>query len=231
MAKLTLNDLYTRTINQSGADEDKYTSSIFLQDVNILVQDIWSEVVRQKKGSDNWDIWTTDIVINQNEYTGPKSTSIDVWAEYIEDISVIFWAETYETTWALKYIPVKQADIEQISNWEYYGAYQPKTQPIYFQRDWSVFIAPTPLEWWKVKITWVRSIASWDWTLSTEEDETKLPLFMLETIVAGCVWKASTYKRIPLNEIIALKNDYMQEKELSISKIASPWVFFNVFPD
>ena len=231
MAKLTLNDLYTRTINQSGADEDKYTSAIFLQDVNILVQDIWSEVVRQKKGSGNWDIWTTDIVINQNEYTGPKSNSIDVWVQYIEDISIIFWAETYETTWALKYIPVKQADIEQISNWEYYGSYQPKTQPIYFQRDWSVFIAPTPLEWWKVKITWVRSIASWDWTLSTEEDATKLPLFILETIVAWCVWKASTYKRIPLNEIIALKNDYMQEKELSISKIASPWVFFNVFPD
>jgi hypothetical protein len=49
MANITLTSMYNRVIEQTGISTSQYTTPKFLEDVNILVQDIWSEVVKQKR--------------------------------------------------------------------------------------------------------------------------------------------------------------------------------------
>lgn len=231
---ITLQDLYDRVIDQINIETSRYTSAKFLMDVTMIVQDIWSEVVKKRQWNSNWDIWTSDTVSLQDEYTKPFVSSEDVWADYIETLSINYDWETYTETWSLKYIPCKLATNEQINNWEYYLECQSKSNPIYFQRDKSVFIAPEPrtTEVWvnRIKITWIRSIDTWNWTLATTETETKLPLQMLETIVVWCVWKASIVKRLAKNEINDYKNDYLLEKQNSIYKMENNWVFYNDYP-
>lgn len=231
---ITLQDLYNRVIDQTNIETSRYTSAKFLMDASMIVQDIWSEIVKKRQWNSNWDIWNTNTVSLQDEYTKPFVSSEDVWADYIETLSINYNWETYPETWNLQYINCKLATNEQINNWEYFLEYQPKFNPIYFQRDKSVFIAPEPrtIDIWvnRIKITWIRSIATWDWTLATTETETKLPLHILETIVVWCVWKASILKRLAKNEINDYKNDYLLEKQDSIYKMENNWVFYNDYP-
>ena len=235
MANITLTSMYNRVIEQTGISTSQYTTPKFLEDVNILVQDIWSEVVKQKRWNSNWDIWYTDTIALQDEYTKPTLSSSVTWAAYIENLSIIYDDLTYNQTWNKQYIPCNLATEKQIANWEYYLENQPKTSPIYFQRDWSVFIAPEPRtsEVWvnRVKVTWVRNIASWAWDMNTTETDIKLPVSMLETIVVWCVWKASIIKRVDRNEIAWLKQDYLYEKQQSLYKLDDNWTFLLEFPN
>lgn len=232
---ITLQDLYERVIDQINIETSKYTSAKFLMDLSMIAQDIWSEVVKKRQWNWNWDIWNTDPISLQDEYTTPLVTSENVWADYIENISISYDWEVYTETWNMKYIPCKQASEQQIKEWEYYLEYQPKTQPIYFQRDKSLFIAPDPRSnkvWTnRIKITGIRSIDSGNWTLTTTEQDTRLPLSMLETLVIGCVWKASIVKRLAKNEINDYKNDYLTEKQNSLYKMENHWVFYNDYPN
>lgn len=232
---ITLQNLYDRVIDQINIETSRYTSAKFLMDISMIAQDIWSEVVKKRQWNWNWDIWTSDTVSLQDEYTKPYVTSENVWADYIENISISYDWETYTETWNIKYIPCKQATETQIKEWEFYLENQPKTQPIYFQRDKSIFIAPDPrsTEVWtnRIKITWIRSIDSGNWTVATTEEDIKLPLFMLETLVVGCLWKASIVKRLAKNEINDYKNDYLLEKQNSLYKMENNWVFYNDYPN
>jgi hypothetical protein len=207
----------------------------FLEDVNVIVQDIWSEVSKKKLWNSNWDIWYTDTVSLQDEYVKPLATSTTIWAEYIENLSIAYDNLTYDQTWNKQYIPCTDATESQIANWEYYLEHQPKTNPIYFQRDKSVFIAPDPRsdEIWtnRIKVSWVRSVDSWNWTTSTTETDMNIPNFMLETIVIWCIWKAWIIKVLDRNEIAWLKNDYIYEKQQTIYKLDNHWTFINEFPN
>lgn len=232
---ITLQDLYNRVIDQINIETTKYTTTKFLWDLHMIVQDIWSEIVKKRQWNSNWDIWTTDTVSLQDEYTKPLVTSEDTGADYIETLSISYDWETYLDTWNIKYIPCKLATEEQIRNWNYYLENQSKSNPIYFQRDKSVFIAPEPRtnQVWtnRIQVTWIRSIASWAWEITTTESEIKLPLHMLETMVVWCVWKASIVKRLAKNEINDYKNDYLVEKQNSIYKMDSWWIFYLDYPN
>jgi len=232
---ITLQDLYDRVILQLNIETTRYTTVMFLKDIHYIVQDFWSEVVKKNKWNNNWDIWYTNTVSLQDEYKTPQVTSVDVWADYIDSISISFDWNIYSETWNIKYIPCNIATETQINNWEYYLEYQPKTQPIYFQRDNSIFIAPDirSNEIWinRIKITWNKSINSWSWTLTTTETEIKLPLQVLETIVIWCLWKASIIKRLDKSEINDYKNDYLLEKQNSLYKIIDNSPFVLEFPN
>jgi hypothetical protein len=48
MANITLGSMWTRVTDQINISQTKYTSVRFLEDVNVIVQDIWSEVSKKK---------------------------------------------------------------------------------------------------------------------------------------------------------------------------------------
>ena len=143
MANITLLSMYNRLLTQVTSSSD-YTSTMFLEDAHIITQDIWSEVCKKKLGNSNWNIWYTDTVSLQDEYTKPLVSSTNIGAEYIENISVSYDSLIYTNTGKKQYIVCTPATDVQIANWEYYLENQPNTQPIYFERDKSVFIAPDP---------------------------------------------------------------------------------------
>lgn len=234
MANITLSTLYNR-VKSKISSSWTYSEANFLEDIHFIAQDFWSEVVAKKKWTTNWDIWYADTVSLQDEYTYPFVSSTTVWAEYIEDISVNFDWLTYDQTWLKQFIHCSLATVEQISNWEYYLEHQSKNNPIYFERDWSIFIAPdirsNEVWTWRLKITWIRSLDSWNWTTTTSETDIKLPIHALETLSVWCIRQANSRWRLNRSELEPYRNDYEKAKQDSVFKLSNWWPFILEFPD
>lgn len=233
MAALTVNSLYNRVVAQAYTPSD-YTSTLFLEDLNIITQDFWSEVVSLQKAQRNWDIWTADTVTLQDEYTKPPITSTSVGAESIENIAIAYQSDTYTETGNLQYTPARIATDSERSNWEFCLENQSNLDPIYFERDGSIFIAPEPrtseVGTNRLQIKGIKSIASGSWTTATTETETKLPLYVLEVLTLGCIWKAHAYLRRDRNVILDSKAEYTKEKMDAIRKMYTEVPFLNEYP-
>ena len=233
MAALTVNSLYNRVVAQAYTPSI-YTSTLFLEDIHIITQDFWSAVIANQKTNSNWDIWLADTVSLQDEYSLPAVSSTTVGAEFIENISIAYTSDTYTDTGLIEYTPCRPATYAERGNWNYYLENQPITDPIYFERDGSVFIAPDPRSTEvgtnRIEIKGTRSIASGSWTTSTTETQTKLPLFVLEVLVIGCIWKAHAYLERDRAIINDAKNEYINEKRDAINKMDVEQPFLNQYP-
>jgi len=222
MPNLTLNSFYTR-IWQREFTDSTYTSTFFLEDAHIIAQDMWSDIIYARKGNRNWDIWLADTVSLQDEYTKPAVTSTTVWMDYLHTVSVAYSDDTYTETGGLQYKLCRQATEEEIKNWTRLLEEQPIEEPIYFEADWSLFIAPDPrsteVGTGRLRLTGARSIASGGWTTSTTETETKLPLFLLDTLYYGIVWKANEFMRRDAGVIQGKFNFYEMMKIKNIRKL------------
>lgn len=215
MPNLTLSSYYTRIVAREYPDST-YTSAFFLEDAHIITQDIWSDIIYARKGNTNWDVWLADTVALQDEYTSPAKSSTVVGADWIESLSIAYQSDTYTDTGSLKFTPCKKATIEQIKEWTRLSQELSKETPIYFESDGSVFIAPDPrstqVGTGRIRITGVRSNASGGWTTSTTEQETKLPLFMLDVLYYGIAWKTHEFMRRDPNIVQSKYNFYLEQK-------------------
>ena len=94
---------------------------------------------------------------------------------------------------------------------------------MYFESDGSIFIAPDPRSTEvgtnRLRLTGVRSIASGGWTTATTESETKLPLFLLDTLYYGVAWKANEFMRRDANIVQSKFNFYDMMKAKNIRKL------------
>lgn len=233
---MSFTNLYARIAWDDGlayVSTTQYTSTMFLEDIWIIWQDIKAIIDSKRKGDFSWDIWLTDTVSLQDEYTQPNVSSTTVWASYIETLSVTYDNETYTDTGLKKYIPCRNASYAEMSNWNWYLENQPKTDPIYFQKDGSIFIAPDPrsdeVGTNRIQIKGIRSLATGNWTLSTTIEDTKLPLNFEEVLVYWCVWKAMQRVRREPNVIANAKNEYLYERDNAINLLNSHESFINPF--
>ena len=222
MPNLTLNSFYTR-IWQREFTSSEYTSTVFLEDAHLIAQDIWSDIIYARKGNRNWDIWLADTVALQDEYTKPAVSSTTVGADYIHSVSVAYSGDTYTGTGGLQYKLCRQATEEEIKDWTRLLEEQSIEDPIYFEADGSLFIAPDPraTEVWtnRIRLTGARSVASGGWTTATTEQETKLPLFLLDTLYYGIAWKANEFMRREPTLIQSKFNFYESMKIKNIRKL------------
>lgn len=222
MPNFTLSSFYTRIWDREYTDST-YTTAKFLEDAHIITQDMWSDIIYARKGNRNWDIWLADTVSLQDEYTKPAVSSTDVGADYIHTVSVAYSDDTYTETGTLQYTLCRQATEEEIKNWVRLLEEQSIEEPIYFEADNSIFIAPDPRsdEVWtgRLRLTGARSIASGGWTTSTTEQETKLPLFLLDTLYYGIAWKANEFMRRDENILDRKQAKYEQMKIRNIRKL------------
>jgi len=233
MANILLSDIYD-TVAQDAYTTPEYDTDQFLKDIHRVTQDFWSEVVWLRKADWNWDIWLTDTVSLQSEYTDPPVTSTSVWAAYIDSVAVTYDSTTYTDTGLIDYTVAKRATDAQIANWNWYLENQPNNLPLFFERDGSVFIAPDPrsneVGTNRLQIKGIRSIASGSWTLSTSETEIKMPVFCLTVLEFGCIWKAHVFERRDRGVILDAKTEYENEKRTAINKIFVDKVFLNSYP-
>ena len=141
MPNISLASLKSRVV-QANFTDSTYTNEIYLDQAHVIAQDIWSDIIYARKGNKNWDIWLTDTVALQNEYTRPTVTSTNVGADMIESVSIAYTDDTYTNTGGKVYIPCTQATVEQIKDWNRLLEEQDRDNPIYFYSDDSIFIAP-----------------------------------------------------------------------------------------
>jgi len=236
MALLTLNNLYSRVTWDLGfgyISTSDYSTSNFLEDIDVIAKDYYAHYLKRNKGFSNWDIWDADTVALQDEYhMSPTSETVNPFV--IEDVYITYWSDTYNETGNKQYIHCTLASEEQRINWEYYLENQPKTSPVYFERDGSIFIAPearTSEAWvWRIRIKGIRSIASRWWTTSTTEIDVKLPQTALEVLVYWVVWKIAERKRRDENIIQARRATYIQERDESINLANPELPFYNEYP-
>lgn len=134
MANILLSDIFA-TVAQDAYTTPEYTSTQFLKDIHRVTQDFWSEVVGLRKADGNWDIWLTDTVSLQSEYTDPPVTSTSVGAAYIDSVAVTYDSTTYTDTGLIDYTVAKRATDAQIANWNWYLENQPNNLPLFFERD------------------------------------------------------------------------------------------------
>lgn len=235
MPNLTVNDILTDAYEEAYAtSEYKASNTLWLKHLHLIAQEVWSKAIKRKKANSNWDIWFTDTVSLQDEYKNPSMSSTVVWAQHIENISVSYDSTVYAETSNKIYTPCRDAMDYEIANWNYYLENQPKESPIFFQRDGSIFIAPDPRtdEIWtnRIKLTWIRSIASGSWTTATTESEMKLPLSMVDTLKLWLVWKIHAYLQRDRAIVIDAKNEYISSMDDAINNMYAEQPFTNEYP-
>lgn len=233
---ITVNDILVDAYAEAYATPDyKSSNTLWLKHLSQIVQRFWNRVVNRRKARSNWDIWTADTVSLQDEYTEPLVSSTTVWAAHIEHISVTYDSSTYTETGNKIYTPCRKATDAEISDWNYYLEHQSNNDPIYFQRDKSVFIAPDPrsTEVWtaRLQIKWIRSIESGDWTSSTTEADMKLPLFTHDVLKLGLVWKIHSYLWRDRAVIIDARNEYEREENNALTNMFVEDPFEAQYPD
>lgn len=210
MSNITLASIKTRLVARNFLDPT-YTDDIFLEDAHYIAQDIWSTIQYAKRGDYSFDIWTWDTVSLQDEYsikTGVTSTTTGV--DFVESVSIERDSDTYVDTGDKTYKLCRTATANERLDWVRLLQEQDSEDPIYFYADGSIFIAPdirtTEAGVGRLRITGVRSLASWSWATATTETGIKLPLFMFDVLFYGLKWKSSEFKS---RDTAVINNDFL----------------------
>ncbi len=196
-------------------DTSQYSDANALIDVNRIKDELWSAILTSNfELLLNYQIWTVDItVVNQSEYTIPTISYNTAGTKIVTGVSIAYKTDTYIQTGKLKYIPVKEVNLQWLErDWSWYEENQREDEPIYFRADNSIFVAPVPriAITGGIRIRGIRKIP--DYTLSTTEAEIMLPVDIQSTLVYGlCVsWHENKWSEESL--IINSENRYDKKR-------------------
>lgn len=215
----------------------QYSDASAYLDLNKVKDEIWNRVVTQWVSSYyNWEEWTTDTVALQGEYTLDIPTGTNDGTKTLNTVYINYDGETYTNTGVLKYVKAREVDPKNLPyEWGYYQENQSVDEPIYFQKDNAVFIAPTPLSDTagsnRLQLEGIRKIANWD--SSTTELQTKIPVEYHYVLELGLIPYAYMSKGMDMSDINNARTTYRNAandvvKQMT-SRIETP--FFNKYPD
>lgn len=178
----------------------QYTDAQAEEDMNIVQEDIANTIITEVWEDFFWDIFTTDLVQNQNEYTLPSNMYKLNWVS-------ILWssASTEYTKLDTKYPYTEARDISTYENtWDKF----------YYIADWSVFIYPKPTEnivWW-LKLYWIKEINN----ITKTSAETDILNWRIPTkfhyLIAHWMLEYIYQQRGMLNEANVARNKYLAER-------------------
>lgn len=122
------------------SNTDKFTDANLLKYANIAYHQIENKVVSDVNEDYFYEIWTTDLVSWQNEYTFEPSSATAVWMKKLERM---------EVKWSTDDTYYKEVNPRTINN-TWYSSDELKakltTQQAFFEiRDSSVFLFPSPV--------------------------------------------------------------------------------------
>ena len=169
-------EIFDLARDQAHVNSTQFPDAQLLKYLNIVKNNFWSYIVSAISEDYDWDIFTTDTVVNQDEYVLPLIASDTAWAKKIKNVSINYNWETYDD-WTIKYIKAKEVKLSSLArNWNYYKNNQDVNSPIYYIADNSIFIAPIPDEaitsWIELKA--IKKIP--DYTVSTTESSMVIPI-------------------------------------------------------
>lgn len=233
---MDVSTIITRARRQAYVNSTDYPNSTALEDLNIIKDQFWSEIVTHLPEDYQWESWTATTVSLQWEYEYPQPTSSSIWAAIIKSVSISYSSDTYTETWLIQYNKCRLVNPATLQyEWNYYCENQSQEDPIYYIADDSVFVAPMPRSTEaganRLKLTGIRNIV--DYTISTTEADMKIPLSSHEVLVQWLVWYALIDKRVPQNEIQAQQANYLKLKSDNLrflaERVENPVQF--IYPD
>lgn len=136
---MTTQEIINRARRLCYTNSVQYNDTQALEDLNIIYNDICNSIIQEVNEWFFWDIFKTDTVVWQSEYTFPNNVL------KVEEIYINYW------DWYVKAINKELISLTKDA-W-YYEEYESKTSPFYEIKDWSIFIYPTATE---ITTDWVK---------------------------------------------------------------------------
>lgn len=231
---MTTAQIIAQMRRKSGSDTSQYPDADALIDLNTLKDEFWSAICTTVNEDYNWERWTSSSVALQSEYTLATVAYNTAWTKILKWVAVNYNWETYTDTGWLIYLKARLVNPNTLPyEWDYYVENQSEDDPIYYIADNSYFIAPAPrtvvTNW--LKLTWIRKIP--DYTLSTTEADTKLPVDVHNALVYWLVVQALENKRVEENLIISAENRRTRKRQEAIQSLETrvEWPIFMKYPD
>ena len=138
---MQVNDIIAlaRTLTQTTTTQVGATQ--WLQFLNIVYRGLANRIVAEVDEGFFWDTFTTDTVVDQNEYPLPIPTSTATWIKKVTRVEVKYLsADSYKTL----------INADTIQNYDKSDVYTQENQstqtPFFDLRDGSIFIYPKPTE-------------------------------------------------------------------------------------
>lgn len=184
----------------------------------------YKKVIAKMRLTDNeyfYEQGKATTVVNQVEYNITEINSPIYGTVDINRIKRVFIKYSADQTY---YTPCDEVSPDKLPYWkDYYAVHQPKTDPIYYIQDNSVWVFPTSTE----AVTegfFIEAIIQPPALLTTDTaDKVQVPERINEIIEDGMVSFAMEYLGKPLNEAVAQENLFDKRLKDAINDIALRW--------
>ena len=212
-------DIIDLARDQTHTNSTQFPDAQMLKYLNIVKNNFWSYIVSSISEDYDWDIFTTNTVVWQDEYVLPLMASDTAWSKKVTSVSVNYDNEVYDDG-GLKYIKAKPVKLSSLKrNWNYYKNNQDKNFPIYYIADNSIFIAPTPTATTTagIELKWIKKIV--DYTIATLEWSMVIPVDHHEVLVQWMlpyIYKAKAQNA----EAVSEKQEYIRQRTQSVRELA-----------
>jgi len=159
-----------RALRLTHTNANDYSS--WLEDLNLVYQDMVDEIVVNTKWDYFWDRWLTDTVVYQSEYVAEKlgiaPDDLD-----IKQINKVFVKFKSTDTYATKLRYQNPWILENHPDW--YKVNQPTSDAFFYIQDTSFFIYPAPTEaiedWLEIFVTHKPA----ELTLASSQSDIEIP--------------------------------------------------------
>lgn len=136
---MTYNEIVTLALDSSHTKSGQFLAASLKTWFNIARKELWNTIVKDVDENYFFQIWKRDAIVAQTngEYPYPEADENSAGMLKLTAVAI----KGYSTDEYFK--PAREVDIKTLPHdWEWYLTNQPKSDPIYFIADDSVFIAP-----------------------------------------------------------------------------------------
>jgi len=136
---MTYNEILALALSNTHTKAGQVSSTILNNAFNIARNRLGKEIVQNVGENYFFQIWKRDAIANQDngEYPYPEADQDSAGADKITGVAI------KGLTSDVYYRPCREVDVKNLEHdWEWYLVNQPKSDPIYFIADESIFIAP-----------------------------------------------------------------------------------------
>lgn len=142
---MNVSTIITRARRFAYVNSTDYSDSTALQDLNIIKDQFWAEIVARLPEDYQWETWTDETIALQEEYELPQPTSTNIGATMVKSVAISYNSDTYLETGLIQYTRARLVNPATLEfEWNYYAENQDQEDPIYYIADDSIFVAPMP---------------------------------------------------------------------------------------
>ena len=222
---MDVNTIIDLAIDQTHVSPDDYPRTRVLPYLNLVKNNFRSAMVAELWEDYIWDIFKTDSVVNQVEYTLPAMATDTSGTKKVRGVSIKYDGVNYTRATEVKPWELKE-------HWSYYQEKQDTHCPIYYIADNSIFIAPLIKTVIKdaIELKGLKNIP--DYSIDGLESTIWFPVDSHDVLIQGILpyilksqgkGKESQYE----------KNEYIRMRDENINTLTdrNPWPSYMTYPE